>query len=364
MTTPTKKLFDEQRSLKPNRYPWTEEVGLAITDGLWTEAEFTFIGDVRQFYTELTEEERAVIVRNLITIGQVEIAIKTFWSDLGRHFPHPSLRDLGAIMAYTEVVHNRAYVKLLDKLGLEDLFDDAINNVPALSDRLEYLRKHNQKVYGDDRQQYIYSLILFTLFMENVSLFSQFYTILWFNRRPGSLLKDTAQQVQYTRIEENMHAQIGIKLINTAREEYPEFFTDEFIAKVRKEVQTAVESEGKIIDWIIGDYSAPGLDADILKGYIKHRLNISLKSIGMDPVFEVSPDVIDTTMWMQEELLGDNMTDFFHKKPTDYAKNSQSFDPVLIFGTEEEIAAYEAETAVHKNNTTMDRDLILFHKTA
>lgn len=323
-------LFDEQIALEPNNYPWTEDFIVAITDGLWTEREFNFNGDVNQFNTVMTEEERQIIVRTLAAIGQVEIAVKTFWADLGRHFPQPAIRDLGGVMSYTEIIHNRAYVKLLKRLGLKTIFDDFLKTVPVLRDRVQYLKKHNEKVFGDDRKQYIYSIILFTLFIENVSLFSQFYTVLWFNRFKN-VLKDTAQQVQYTRNEENLHAQVGIKLINTLREEYPDLFTPDLEAKILQEVQTAYESEVRLINWMVGDYDAPGFNSQVLQTYIKSRLNDSLEAIGFEQVFEVDDDVAKQTLWMQEELLGDNMTDFFHKKPVEYARHAQSFSQEDLF---------------------------------
>jgi ribonucleoside-diphosphate reductase beta chain len=82
------------------------------------------------------------------------------------------------------------------------------------------------KFYKDSKKQYLYALILFTLFVENVSLFSQFYVINWFARFKN-VLKDTDQQVKYTRNEENIHALVGTRIINTIREEYPELFDEE-----------------------------------------------------------------------------------------------------------------------------------------
>ena len=92
--------------------------------------------------------------------------------------------------------------------------------------RVKYLKKYLDKAYKDNKKQYIYSLVLFTLYVENVSLFSQFYIINWFNRY-RNLLKDTAQQVAYTAKEEQLHALAGIKVVNTIREELPELFDQE-----------------------------------------------------------------------------------------------------------------------------------------
>jgi ribonucleoside-diphosphate reductase beta chain len=34
---------------------------------------------------------------------------------------------------------------------------------------------------------------------------------------------------------------------------------------------------------------------------------------------------------MEEETLGNNMTDFFHKKPVEYSKNDRAFESEELF---------------------------------
>jgi ribonucleoside-diphosphate reductase beta chain len=298
-------------------------------NGFWTPNLFNFKADYNQFKTDITDEERQIIVRTLSAIGQVEIAVKTFWAKLGENLPHPSISDLGFVLANTEVVHNNAYEKLLEVLGLEDAFQDNLKE-PVVAGRINYLKKYNKKVYANHRQQYVYSIILFTLFMENVSLFSQFYIILWFNRFQ-TLFKDTAQQVMYTRLEESIHAQVGIKLVNTLRQEYPELFDDSLTQKIKEEVQVAIKHESNLIDWIIGDYQAENISADILKNYIKIRLNDSLKAIGYDAEFEIDQALAEKAYWMDEDLLGEVKVDFFHKRPVAYQKHNRQYDVEDLF---------------------------------
>lgn len=323
-------LFDEQIARKPNHYPFTQTFIDKIWAGFWTPAEFDFASDYQQFMTELTEEERGVIVRNLSAIGQVEIAVKTFWAKLGENLKHPSLNDLGLAMANSEVIHNQAYEKLLDRLQMTEVFEANLK-VPELAGRVAYLRKYLKRAYGDDkRKQYVYALILFTLFVENVSLFSQFYVVLYFNRF-RNVLKDTAQQVNYTRIEENLHAQVGIKLINTIREEYPELFDDELVERVRSEAAEAFRAESAIIDWILGGYEAGVLSAPVLKTYIARRMNDSLTAIGFETLTDIDPVLAKQSRWMDEETLANGMVDFFHAKPVSYAKKNRVFSDEDLF---------------------------------
>ena len=329
MKTEKLKIFDEQVSRKPNLYPWTESFIEAIHSGFWTDKEFNFKSDVQNFKVSLTEQEKEIIIRTLSAIGQIEVAVKSFWANLGTNLPHPSLSDLGYVMANTEVIHNNAYERLLTVLGLEDIFEQNLK-LEWIQGRVKYLKKYTHKFYKDSKKQYLYALILFTLFVENVSLFSQFYVVNWFARFKN-VLKDTDQQVKYTRNEENLHALIGIKIVNTIREEYPELFDEELEEKIRQEAQEAYKAEAKIVDWMVNGIQEEGLTADILKEFIKNRINESLKQIGFKTAFEVDKNLLASTMWFDEELLGNNQTDFFHSRPVDYSKSNQSFSEDDLF---------------------------------
>lgn len=323
------KIFDEQISRKPNLYPWTEKYTEAIHNGFWTDKEFNFKSDIQNFKVTLTEQEKQIVIRTLSAIGQIEVAVKTFWAKLGENLPHPSLADLGYVMANTEVIHNNAYERLLTVLGLEDVFEENLK-LDLIQGRVKYLKKYTHKFYKDSKKQYLYALILFTLFVENVSLFSQFYVVNWFARFKN-VLKDTDQQVKYTRNEENLHALIGIQIINTIRKEYPELFDEELEERILHEAQEAFNSESKIVDWMVNGIQEEGLSAPILKEFIKNRINESLKQIKFKKAFDVDKELLKTTVWFDEELLGENATDFFHSRPVGYAKKNQSFSEEDLF---------------------------------
>lgn len=322
-------IFEEQISRKPNRYPWVDQFIEAMHNGFWTDKEFNFKTDVQQFKVILTDQERDIIVRTLSAISQIEVAVKTFWSKLGENLPHPSLQDLGYVMANVEVIHNNAYERLLKILDLEDVFEENLK-LDFIQGRVKYLRKYTHRFYKDSKKQYLYALILFTLFVENVSLFSQFYVINWFSRNKN-VLKDTDQQVKYTRNEENIHALVGMTIINTIRDEYPELFDEELEAKIAHEAEEAFKAESKIIDWMVNGYKEQGLNTVLLKEFIKNRINESMKQIGFKPIFDIDTELLKDALWFEEELHGNSMVDFFHSRPTEYSKKNQSFSEDDLF---------------------------------
>ena len=60
-------------------------------------------------------------------------------------------------------------------------------------------------------------------------------------------------------------------------------------------------------------------------------INESLTQIGFNEAFEVDKELLGDTVWFEEELLGNNATDFFHSRPVEYSKNSQTFDADDLF---------------------------------
>ena len=336
--TPKLTIWDEQISRKPNMFPWTTKYIRSMHDNFWTDRKFNFSADVHHFKTVLTDQYREIIVRDLSAIGQIEIAVKTFWAKLGDNLPHPALQDLGYVMANTEVVHNEAYERLISVLGLDDVFEENLK-LDWVDGRVKYLKKYTHRFYKDSRKQYLYALILFTLFVENVSLFSQFYVINWF-ARTKNVLPATDQQVMYTRNEENIHAKVGAEIINEIRKQTPELFDDELRDRIIHEAGEAFKAESKIIDWIVngidevveeeGDQQV-GLSAPILKEFIKDRINLSLEMIGWEKLFDTDEDLLVKTQWFNEELHGNNRTDFFNQTPVEYSKNNKSYDEDDLF---------------------------------
>jgi ribonucleoside-diphosphate reductase beta chain len=321
-------IFEEQISRKPDYYPWTEKFMRAMWEGHWTDKEFNFASDLQDFKVSLNDKEKEIVIRTLSAIAQIEVAVKTFWAKIGDNLPHPSIRDLGYVMANIEVIHNNAYERLLNELGVGDVFAQNLQ-LEWMSGRVNYLRKYTHKFHEDNKKQFIYSLILFTLFVENVSLFSQFYVIKWFGRK--NLLKDTNQQVSYTVREEDIHAKIGIYLINVIKSEYPELFDKDLEEKILHEAGEAFKAESKIIDWLVNGTQTEFLSADILKEFIKNRINESLVQIGYKEIFEIDSKILEKTSWFDEIALGNEMTDFFFQRPTSYVKKSQSFDADNLF---------------------------------
>lgn len=330
----THDIFVAQTARKPDHYPQCKLFIKAMNDGFWTVDKFDFRKDIHDFNTRLTEQEKGMVLRVSSTIAQVEVAVKEYWSKIGVMLPHPSIKDAGFTLAESEVRHNAAYEKILEVLDMEHLFEENLK-LPILANRVKYLTKHSNKVYENNKKQFVYSLILFSCFVENVSLFSQFYVISWFKKEKNSLA-DFANQVGYTRNEELCHFLFGVYLVSKIREEHPELFDADLEARIRHEAEEAVNAEMKIIEWMLGDYNQKGLNKEILIEYVKNRMNNSLVELGFKPIYIINESLIAESVWADEETIGNSLTDFFAGVAVEYKEAGITINEEDLFLNDEE----------------------------
>lgn len=270
----------------------------------------------------VTEVERNAIKNAMLAIAQVEVAVKTFWGDLYHRLPKPELGSVGYTFAESEVRHQDAYAHLLEILGLNDEFKH-INDIPALLQRVNYLTKGAVLARTESDRDYMLSILLFSLFIEHVSLFSQFLIIMSFNKY-RNIFKGMSNVIEATSKEEQLHGLFGIELINIIRKEHPEWFDEQLERQVIDACHEAYESEKIVIDWIYEKGELDFLPKKTVYEFVKHRLNNALKSIGYEPVFEIDQSAVEATDWFDDEVVATKHVDFFVKRSINYSKRTRS----------------------------------------
>lgn len=323
-------IFDKRVAFKPFEYPEVTGYKDAIHNSFWTVAEWNFLSDVQDFKVKLNDTERSAIKNSLLAISQIEVSVKKFWGKLGERFPKAEFEQVGATFSDSEVRHSDAYSHLLEVLNLNNDFELLLQN-PVIQGRVDYLTKYLKGASDNSNENYALTLTLFAIFIENVSLFSQFLIIKSFNKH-RNVLKDTDNVVQATQQEERVHALLGVYIINKIKEEFPDWFNEDFYNKIYRACKKAYEAEAKIVDWIFEEGDLEFITKDMVKEFLKDRFNSSMEMIGGHKVFEIDNDLISQIQWFNEELEAEMNTDFFYKRPTAYSKFTQSFEVDDIFG--------------------------------
>jgi len=320
-------IFRKRTNLKPYEYPQLVEFTDAIRHSYWVHTEFNYSADIQDMKVRMTPDEVDIVKKAMLAISQIEVAVKTFWAKIGDKFPKPEVQAVGVTFGESEVRHADAYSNLIEIMGLNNEFEKVVE-VPAMKKRIAYLEQSIAQPVDD--KDYFHKIILFSMFVENVSLFSQFLIMMSFNKHKN-LLKGISNAVEATSKEEDIHARFGFELVNIIKEENPDWFDKDSINEVNRLCREAFKAESAIVDWIYGDSDLDFLPKATVKEFLKHRFNQSLQAIDMKPLYEVDRNVVKTTDWFIEEILSTKNIDFFVKRSTAYSKKTKAFTEDDLF---------------------------------
>ncbi|MCC8360625.1 ribonucleotide-diphosphate reductase subunit beta [Salinimicrobium sediminilitoris] len=322
-------IFDKRINYKPFEYPEILSFTEAINKSFWVHSEVDFTADVQDFHSHLSPNEKQVVKRSLLAIAQIEVAVKSFWGDLYSHLPKPEFNGLGSTFAECEFRHSEAYSRLLEVLGYNNEFQTLIET-PVIKKRIKYLSEALAHTKSDDKKKYVTSLILFSILIENVSLFSQFAIILSFSRFNG-VMKNVSNIIAWTSVDEQVHANAGIYIVNKIKEEFPDFFDESSREEIRKIVNNSMKVEAEILDWIFQDGEIENLSKKDLLTFMKFRIDDSLEKIGMEKLYLDVTRGVQPLLWFEEEIFANSLDDFFAKRPVDYTKHDKSITANDLF---------------------------------
>jgi ribonucleoside-diphosphate reductase beta chain len=316
-TSTLPRIFQPRKQIKPYEYPEVVEFAKPIRDSFWTVDHFNFKRDVQDYHVTLNDLEKSAIKRTLLAISQIEVKVKEFWGGIYKKFQKSEFDIVGSTFAECEVRHMETYSHLLELLRLNDEFDKILE-VPAIAARVDYISEAMAYATSPDNDRYVITLALFSLFVENVSLFGQFAIIKSFSKERNTLrVVDNA--VQATQKEELVHGMFGTYLINLIRNEVPEWFDANFYMIIEEACLKSYKTEVEIIDWIFEEGELEFLPKSVLHSFLKNRFNESVVSIGGKPVFDDVGD-LSSLKWFDEEIKAAVHVDFFAKKNPNYAK--------------------------------------------
>lgn len=322
-------IFEKRINYKPFEYPEILDFTNLINKSFWVHSELDFTADAQDFHSHLEEKEKQAVKKSLLAIAQIEVTVKSFWGNLYHHLPKPEFNGLGSTFAECEFRHSEAYSRLLTVLGYDNDFQTIIE-VPVIKKRVEYLNEALVYTNSKEPNKYVFSLILFSILIENVSLFSQFAIILSFTRFKG-LMKNISNIIAWTSVDEQIHAKAGIYIVNQIKKEFPDFFNDQNQENIHEAVLKSLEVEAEILDWIFEDGELTFISKENLLNFMKYRVDESFQEIGLKKVFHITSEQYQPMSWFEEEVFANSLDDFFAKRPVDYTKHDKSITAADLF---------------------------------
>lgn len=315
-------IFDKRVQYKPFEYPGVMTFIDAINKSYWVHSEVDFTSDAQDFHSNLTDTEKEVVKRSLLSIAQVEVDVKTFWGNIYNYFPKPEFNGLGSTFAECEFRHSEAYSRLLEVLGYNKEFEKLLE-IPIFKDKLKMIADNL-----NPETDLMWRLLFFTIVIENSSLFGQFGNILSLTKFKG-YMKNVSNIIAWTSVDEQIHANAGIFIINEIQKEKP-------ISEIDKRhfadaIKHYIGFEERLLDWIYEKGELDFFTKEDMLNFMKYRIDEALLKMNFDKVFHISPEQYKPMAWFEEETLAPALDDFFAKRPTDYTKHDKSITAKDLF---------------------------------
>ncbi|BCK59820.1 ribonucleotide-diphosphate reductase beta subunit [Staphylococcus phage vB_SauH_DELF3] len=327
-----KDLFKPSKQLKPYEYPELLEYKDAIRQSYWVRTEFNYTRDIQDYKNNVKYNEQMTIKKAEIAIAQVEVAVKTIQGDLYHRMPKWETGAVLATFSELEARHADAYSHLLEILGLNEECN-TIDDIPALRERVDECSMHLKLSKSEDDRGYVLSVLLCSIFIEHVSLFSQFLIMMSFNKYKN-LFRGLSNDIEATLKEEQIHGLFVTEIINIHLEEPPERFNKEMEDSVYTACKKSYESESGLLDWMYEDGELEFLPKKVVQEFIQNRLNNSLVAVGYNKLFSVDEELLSEVSRFDDEAISTKLTDLGSKRSVRHPKFSNSVTEDTTISTE------------------------------
>jgi len=250
-----------------------------------------------------------------------QVAGNEYWGGrFKRMFPRPDFLRMGTKFADTEVnVHSPFYQRIDELLGLNtDEFYSSFTDSPVLKARMDFL---SSVISGKDDLK---SVAVFSM-VEGSILYSSFGYLMSYQTEGWNYLANMQAGLTFSVKDENLHSEGGAWAYRTLLNEKLEakLITVEEVKALKQKIQAAAVQiylhEAKIIKMTFAKGNDHPVTAKDLRLFVKHRINLCLKQLDIEPIFKEEKSPIED--WFYGMIGGDIQHDFFVKIGSSYNRN-------------------------------------------
>ncbi len=305
-------------------YKQAEEFTVAQQDIYWVPHEIAMEKDLHDLHNVLTEAELhgVTTVLKLFTMYELEVG-ENYWGDfIMKKFPRPEIQAMASTFAAMELaVHAVFYRKINEVMNLDtNEFYSSYTDDPILKGRMDWISKQ----FESDDPLLTTAIGSIT---EGAILYSNFAFLKHFQSEGKSKLTNMTAGINFSVRDENLHSLAGAWLFRTLMEEKEQeaekagelLGWGTLFNKIRETCDQVFEHESRIIDMIFEKGDIKGITEHQMKQFIKGRLNLCLKQLGLEELYEVEYDPV--AKWFYKNINSGQLQDFFHKQGNNYSRD-------------------------------------------
>lgn len=301
-------------------YPEAKEFANKQLKVLWFPDEVKIEKDIQDVLVNMTEAERHGVITTLRLFTLYELfAGKDYWTGYAmKRFPRPEIQRMCAVFGAFELgVHQPFYSRLNELLNLntDDFYLSYVQD-PVLKARMDFV----ENIIADKDD--LLSTAVFSM-VEGAVLYSSFAFLKHFQSNGKNKLLNVVRGINFSAIDENLHAEGGAWLFKQALAERRSQLTEDSLSLLQMKIYEAgkqiLEHERYVIQMIFSQGKIDGVTELQLERFAESRLDVCYKNLGLKPVYNVKYNPIAD--WFYSGLNNYQSVDFFSGVGREYQRN-------------------------------------------
>lgn len=302
-------------AFRPLEYPWAHEAWLVQQQLHWMPYEVFMADDIKDWRSKFTDEERELLTYVLRFFTQSDIEVnQCYMQEYTKIFKAPEIARMLTAFSNMETIHVHAYAYLVDSLGFPETEYGAFLSIKEMRAKYDFLETFKCDTLYDTAK----TLAIFGAFTEGLLLYSSFAILL--NPQRTGKLRGVGQIVAWSARDETLHTNSIIQLYHVFLKENPSIDADKLKGEIVEHCKAVIKLEDEFLDMAYKCGNIQGIGKEELKQYIRFTANHRLHQLDIPvTLYDVKHNPMP---WLDEILNGQEFTNFFENRATEYAKAS------------------------------------------
>jgi ribonucleoside-diphosphate reductase beta chain len=267
----------------------------------WRPEEVNIGGKERTDFESLTDHQKFIFTKNLgyqILLDSVQgRGIK----NLTEHLSSPESEAFCNSWEFSETIHSYSYTYIIKNIysSAGDIFDNILND-PEIIKRTKSVTEYYDSLINsisddseDEKKKKLYLTLMSINILEGIRFYVSFACSYSFAE--NKKMEGNAKIISLINRDENLHlgfTQTVLRLMKDEKSEGFQHIVKECEPIVTKMFEDAANEEMEWADYLFEGGSMLGLNADILKKYMKYLTNKRMKALKLEPIFESTSNPI------------------------------------------------------------------------
>ncbi len=319
-----KRIKGDELQLQDIKYPWAVELLDQAVANTWFPHEIPMAEDL-QDWKRMNEEEKNAVIMYIGFSNPMEYEVNdSIMNGMMPFISAPEVLMYLVRQMWEEVNHSLTFDYIINTLEIDrsKAFGTHINTPEVAAKEAFLVNSIEQMSSGkidvetiEGKRDFVRNIVKTNIVTEGIWFYSGFMFALSFRQR--NLMRNLGSLTDWIARDEALHLKVGINLVLTILEEYPDIVTTEFAEEIKNTILQAVDLEMSYNKALIPN-GILGMNTEFINQYVKYVADRRLEELGFESHFRVA----NPAKWMTTANDTYQLVNFFEAQNTSYEVNA------------------------------------------